>query len=128
MLINGPIQNLLSKFKEEWPEVISRLLFTFVTYKLQEYLNLCNTFSYLFHNFDVTSSENIHSITFWKYAKSFNYKFCRSFWYSFGQPLNDKRLSWPCIHLVVLYGGPSLTTGPLLFMLRNINIVYNNKN
>ena len=64
MLINGPIQNLLSKFKEEWPEVISRLLFSFVTHKLQEYLNLCNTFLYLFHNYDITSLENIHSITF----------------------------------------------------------------
>ena len=61
--------NLLPKSKEEWIELISRLLFTFVTHKLQEHLNFSNTFSYLFHNYDVTSLENIHSITFWKYAK-----------------------------------------------------------
>ena len=33
------------------------------------FLNFFNTFSYLFHNYDVTSLENIHSITFWKYVK-----------------------------------------------------------
>ena len=69
MLIKGPIQILLHKSKEERTEVISRLLFTFVTHKLREHLNFSNTFSYLFHNCDVTSLENINSITFWKYAK-----------------------------------------------------------
>ena len=72
MSINGfPIQILLPKSKEERTEVISRLLSTFVTHKLQEHLNFSihflnffNTFSYLFHNYDVTSLENIHSITF----------------------------------------------------------------
>ena len=47
--------NLLPKFKEERTEVISRLLFTFVAYKLAKHLNFSNTFSYLFHNYDVTS-------------------------------------------------------------------------
>ena len=51
--------NLLPKFKEKRTEVISRLLFTFVAYKLQKHLNFSNTFSYLFHNYDVTSLENI---------------------------------------------------------------------
>ena len=64
MSINGPIQILLHKSKEEQKEAISRLLLTFVTHKLQEHLNFSNTFSYLFHNYDVTSLENIHSITF----------------------------------------------------------------
>ena len=72
-----PIQVLLPKFKEERTEEISRLLSTFVTHKLQEHLNLFsihflnffNTFQYLFHNYDVTSLENILSITFWKCAK-----------------------------------------------------------
>ena len=75
MSINGfPIQILLPKSKEERAEVIPRLLSTFVTFvahKLQEHLNFSihflnffNTFSYLFHNYDVTSLENIHSITF----------------------------------------------------------------
>ena len=73
MSITGfQIQILLPKSKEERTEVISRLLSTFVTHKLQEHLNLFsihflnffNTFSYLFHNYDVTSLENIHSITF----------------------------------------------------------------
>ena len=63
MSINGPIQILLQKSKEEPTEVISRLLFTFVTHKLQKHLNFSNTFSYLIHNYDVTSLENIHSIT-----------------------------------------------------------------
>ena len=35
--------------------------------KLQE--DSENTFSYLFHNHDVTSLENIHPITFRKYTK-----------------------------------------------------------
>ena len=30
-----------------------------LSHKLQEHLNFCNTFSYLFHNYDVTSLENI---------------------------------------------------------------------
>ena len=65
MSINGiPIQILVPKSKEEQTEVITRLLFTFVTHKLQEHLNFSNTFSYLFHNYDVTSLENIHSMTF----------------------------------------------------------------
>ena len=37
---------------------------------MQEHLNFSNKFSYLFHIHDVTSLENIDSITFWKYAKS----------------------------------------------------------
>ena len=61
MLIKGPIQILLHKSKEEWTEVISRLLFTFVTHKLREHLNFSNTFSYLFQNYDVTSLENINT-------------------------------------------------------------------
>ena len=75
MLIKGfAIQILLPKSKEDWTEVISRLLSTFVTFvtqKLQEHLNFSihflnffSIFSYLFHNYDVTSLENIHSITF----------------------------------------------------------------
>ena len=51
--------NLLPKSKEEGTEVISRLLFTFVACKLQKRLNFPNTLSYLFHNDDVTSLENI---------------------------------------------------------------------
>ena len=40
MSINGvPIQILLPKSKKERTEVISRLLSTFVTHKLQEHLN-----------------------------------------------------------------------------------------
>ena len=75
MLIKGfAIQILLPKSKEDWTEVISRLLSTFVTFvtqKLQEHLNFSIhflnffiIFSYLFHNYDATSLENIHSITF----------------------------------------------------------------
>ena len=75
MLIKGfAIQILLPKSKEDWTEVISRLLSTFVTFvtqKLQEHLNFSihflnffSIFSYLFHNYDATSLENIHSITF----------------------------------------------------------------
>ena len=52
MSINGFIQVLLHKSKEEWTEVIFRLLFTFVTCKLKEHLNFSDTFSYLFHNYD----------------------------------------------------------------------------
>ena len=48
MLINGiPIQILVPKSKEEQTEVITRLLFTSVTHKLQEHLN----FSLHFLNF-----------------------------------------------------------------------------
>ena len=43
---------------------ISRLLFTFAAHKLQKQLNSSNTFSYLFHNYHVTSLENFHSIKF----------------------------------------------------------------
>ena len=64
MLINGLIQILLHKSKQERKEVISRLSFTFVTYRLQERLNFFNKFLYLFHNYGVTSLGNIHSITF----------------------------------------------------------------
>ena len=69
MSINGPVQFFLHKSKEERREVISRLLFTFVTHRLQEHLNFSNTLSYLFHNYDFTILENIHSIIFGKYAK-----------------------------------------------------------
>ena len=49
MSINGfPIQILLPKSKEERTEVISRLLPTFITYKLQEHLNLSELFQYIF--------------------------------------------------------------------------------
>ena len=58
------MQILLHKSKEERTEVIFRLLFTFVTDKLQEHLNFSNTFSYLFQNYDITSVENTHSIAF----------------------------------------------------------------
>ena len=61
MSMNGPIRILLHKSKEKRTGVISRLLFTFVTQKLQENLNFSSTFSYLFHNYDVTSLENILS-------------------------------------------------------------------
>ena len=64
MSINGfPIQFLLSKSKEEWAEVISRLL-SLLLHKITRTFELFKTFSYLFHNYDVTSLENIHSITF----------------------------------------------------------------
>ena len=75
MSINGvPIQILLPKSKEERTEVISRLLSTFVTHKLQEhlnfsihFLNFSELFEYIFilvSKLDATSLENIHSITF----------------------------------------------------------------
>ena len=67
--INGPVQIWLCKSKEEQTGVIFKLLLTFVTHKLQKRLNFSNTFSYLFDNYDITSLENIHSITFWNYAK-----------------------------------------------------------
>ena len=77
MSINGlPISILLPKSKEKRTEVISRLLSTFVTHKLQEHLNFfihflnsSELFQYLFHNYDVTNLKNIHSVTFRKYAK-----------------------------------------------------------
>ena len=48
MSINGlQIQILLPKSKEDWAEVMSRLLSIFVTHKLQEHLN----FSIHFLNF-----------------------------------------------------------------------------
>ena len=50
MSINGfAIQILLPKSTEEWTEVISRLLSTFVTHKLQEHLNFIHLFSIHFH-------------------------------------------------------------------------------
>ena len=58
-----------SEKQGEPTDVISIVLITFVAHKLQKHLNFPNTFSYLFHNYDVTSLENIHSIPFWKYAK-----------------------------------------------------------
>ena len=58
------IQILLHKYKVE---VISKLSFTSFAHKLQK--NSENTSSYLFHNHDVISLENIHPITFRKYAK-----------------------------------------------------------
>ena len=56
MSINGiPIQILVPKSKEEQIEVITRLLFTFVTHKLQEnlnfslhFLNFSELFQYIF--------------------------------------------------------------------------------
>ena len=73
MSINGfPIQILLPKSKEEWTEVLSRLLSIFVTHKLQEnlnfslyFLNFSELFQYIFilvSQSDVMSVENIHSI------------------------------------------------------------------
>ena len=59
-----PIQILLHKCKVK---VISKLLFTSFAHKL--YGDSENTSSYLFHNHDVTSLENIHPITFRKYTK-----------------------------------------------------------
>ena len=45
MSINGfPIQNLLPKSKEEQTEVMSSLLSTFVTHKLQEHFNFSINF------------------------------------------------------------------------------------
>ena len=61
MSMNGPIQILLHKSKEKRTGVISRFLFALVTQKIQEHLNFSSTFSYLFHNYDVTSLENILS-------------------------------------------------------------------
>ena len=73
MSINGfPIQILLPNSKEEWTEVLSRLLSIFVTHKLQEnlnfslyFLNFSELFQYIFilvSQSDVMSVENIHSI------------------------------------------------------------------
>ena len=51
MSINGfPIQILLHKSKEKSREVISRLLFTFASRKLQEHLNFSK--KYMFHNYN----------------------------------------------------------------------------
>ena len=58
------IQILLHKCRVE---VISKLLFTSFAHKLQEGSE--NTCSYLFHNYHVTSLENIHPIIFRKYTK-----------------------------------------------------------
>ena len=44
MLINYPVQILLHKSKEERTEAISRLLFTFVTHKLEKHLNFSKHF------------------------------------------------------------------------------------
>ena len=61
MLIDGfPIQILLPKSKEERTEVISRLLFTFVTHKLQKHLNFSLhflNFSELFQYFFILVSQ-----------------------------------------------------------------------
>ena len=58
------IQILLHKCKVE---VISKLLFSSFAHKLQE--DSEKTLSFLFHNHDITSLENIHPITFRKYTK-----------------------------------------------------------
>ena len=50
---------LIHKFKVEQTEVISRLLFTFII------TNYNNVWS----GYDITSSGNLHPMTFWKYAK-----------------------------------------------------------
>ena len=51
MSINGfPVQILLHKSKEKSREVISRLLFTFASRKLQEHLNFSK--KYMFHNYN----------------------------------------------------------------------------
>ena len=53
------IQFLLHKYRVEHTEVISMLLFTFITRKLQEHLvgtfTVSNTLSYLCHNYNVTN-------------------------------------------------------------------------
>ena len=49
---------------EQRTEVISRLLSTFVMHKNQDYCNFSNTLIYSFHNYNVTSLENVHSVTF----------------------------------------------------------------
>ena len=52
MSINGlPIQILLLKSKEEWTEVISILLSTFLTHKFQKHLNFPIYFLNLFNKF-----------------------------------------------------------------------------
>ena len=60
MSINGPIQILLHKSKEGWrsdPYIVIYFCYTQIT-------GTFKTLSYLFHNYDATSLENIHSITF----------------------------------------------------------------
>ena len=47
--------NLLSKSKQERTEVISKLLFTLIAHKSEEYLNFSNISSYLFENYVVRS-------------------------------------------------------------------------
>ena len=64
--------NLLHKCKVE---VISKLLFTSFAKKLQE--DSENTFSYLFHNHDVTSLEKNSSNHISKVYKSPNLKYCQ---------------------------------------------------
>ena len=44
-------------------------LFTYITDELKEHLLFPNTFSNFFHNYDVTTLEIIHPITFRKYTK-----------------------------------------------------------
>ena len=56
--------NILPKSKEDRTEVNSRLLFTFIAHKSEEHLDFSNIFSYLFDNYDVTSSEKVYSFTF----------------------------------------------------------------
>ena len=50
-----PIEILLYKSNEERTEVFSRLLFAFAYTKITR--TFSDTFSYLFHNYDVTSLE-----------------------------------------------------------------------
>ena len=67
------IQIVLHKYKVQQTEVIlgfySLLLLTNYKNIWPENLHFPNTFSYLFHNYDITNLKNIHPITFRKYAK-----------------------------------------------------------
>ena len=72
------IKHVLHKYKAEETEVISRLLITFVTHKLQKYfveifcLKVSNAFWNLFHDYDVKALENIHPIIFpWDIRSSY---------------------------------------------------------
>ena len=65
------IQIFLYKYKTE---VTTKLLFTVIPHKLREDSgrDICtfpNTLSYLLHNYDVMSLENIHLITFPNYTQ-----------------------------------------------------------
>ena len=68
----------------------SRLSFTHTLEELLVRYNILNfpdTFSYFFHNYDITRLGNVHPITFWKYTKhpiqvSLKISTC-SFWFFF---------------------------------------------